>query len=90
MTDLITIGKTIVETGSTLTLLGVFASLAIPKLRKKIWGMNGNSDVKREIKNLEENHLHGLEEKIDHNHEIQNALLNRAVYLLEDIKEKIK
>ena len=87
MNDLITIGKTIVETGSTVVLLGLLTSLAVPKMKKKIWG---NGDIKKEIKNLEENHLHGLEEKIDHNHEIQNALLNRAVYLLEDIKEKIK
>ena len=60
--------KIIVDFFSSLGVVGILATLAIPSLKKKVWG-NGNGasheDIKQQLSILENNHLHGIMEGIN-------------------------
>jgi hypothetical protein len=52
MTEIINIGKEILNNGALVALVGLLAVLAIPKLRKKYWG-NGNGNEEKIKENRE-------------------------------------
>jgi len=80
--EFLNIGQTIIEGGSTVALLGVFAVLAIPKLRKRVFG-NGNG-VQKQLSALKDNHLTHLESKLD---EVIKGQIKITV-LLEELVRK--
>lgn len=91
MQEILTIGKTIVETGSTAALIGVLVILAFPKLKAKIFNGNGYDkkvdDIGKTLLDLETNHLHTIEEKIDKLHEKFDVLIEVNREMLFHIKE---
>ena len=94
MVEIVEVGKMVLSAGGGTLSFGLLASLAIPKLKKKIWGMNGDAEkIKEEIAILRENHLHEVKEMLmesNRQHEIQTALLQEALYILRDIKNARK
>ena len=65
--EIFALSKTIVETGSTGMLIAVMTAMAIPALRKKIFGgLNGDAvDIKDKLDVIQENHLHHIDGKLD-------------------------
>ena len=84
--EILDISKTIVETGSTAVLLAVMTILAVPPLRKKVFGgLNGDaSGIKDKLQIIEENHLHTLEGKLDKLMEAENEgnLISKEILLV--------
>ena len=74
-TDIITIGRGILEAGSSAALIGLLVVLAVPNLKKKIFG-NGNG--------------HGSEELKTMMRELQHHYNDETTEILKDIKEAIK
>ena len=102
MQDILTIGKTVLEGGSTAAFIGLLVVLAVPKLRAKIFGKNGENgheqtqrldEIEDKLSLLATNHMEHLQKGIDKMIEMQeaeNVVLGKITYLLEDIKENIK
>ena len=93
MTEILTIGQAILSAGGGALSFGLLASLAIPKFRNKIWGMNGDAkQIKDELHEIKNNHFHTLEESLREIKE-QNKILvansNQTLYILQDLKSKL-
>ena len=74
---------TYVDFFSEIGLLGLLIVLAIPKLRRFIFNGNGNEKALKEIK---DNHLHGIEKKLDKLIETTqkgNATSDKVLFILE-------
>lgn len=89
--EILAIGKAITDTGSTVALIGVLAVLAIPPLRKKIFGgLNGSAEnIQSTLKTIEENHLHTLEDKLDRLMEAEkegNLISKEILFVLKNKK----
>jgi hypothetical protein len=92
MNEILTIGKAVLEGGSSVALMGLLVTLAVPSLRKKLWGGNGElKELQGQIENIKENHLHEVKDILNKQvaqHEEQTLLLNKMLYILEDLKTK--
>lgn len=65
--EIFALSKIIVETGSTGMLIALLVAIAIPSLRKKIFGgLNGDAvDIKDKLNAIQENHLQHIDGKLD-------------------------
>lgn len=96
MTDIVTIGRGILEAGSGAALIGLLAVLAIPQFKKKIFG-NGNYKPEemagKVAEHLVENHFHEMINDIKDLkrwQEEENKILTEAVLTLRDIKDGLR
>ena len=89
--ELLTLSKTIVETGSTGMLIAVMTAMAIPALRKKIFGgLNGDAvDIKDKLDVIQENHLHHIDAKLDKLMEAEYEGNNVSKEILIVLKNKL-
>ena len=62
--EILQIGGAITNAGGSAAFMGLLVVLAFPKLKRRVFG-NGNNDIKKEIDNLKENHLHDVDNKLD-------------------------
>jgi len=65
--------------------IGLLIVLAIPKLRRSIFGTNGNGSSK-ELKDIKENHLHDIANKLDTLIETQrkgNEDVRKVLFIIE-------
>lgn len=87
--EIANIGNAVIETGSTGLLMGLLVVLAVPQLRKKVF--NGNGNFKKEITEIKENHLHGVDAKLDKIISLlekQHDVCQRNNFIIESLKEK--
>jgi len=90
--ELLNIGKTIIEGGALAMLLGLLTTLAVPKLRKRVWG-NGNGSIQKQLDTIQDNHLHEIGKKLDELTNVVregNDIGKKSLWILEERKKNGK
>lgn len=84
--EIITIGKAIVETGSTAVLIGLLVVLAVPALRKKIFN---SETIHEKLDIIQSNDLGHIDNKLDRLMEAEkegNLISKEILFVLKNRK----
>lgn len=90
MDEVITIGKAVLSGGSQAATVGLLTVLAVPKLRKKVFG-NGDDQrfdaIDGAIDKLGSNHMDHLEQAVNKNTEAINSMREKVIEKMVDLQE---